>query len=161
MYFDTMTRHDLVNPKNYSYPLERNYEYKENMIGLSERYVNIIYFKPAIIRSDINPLFNTLVEHEFLEYYKEKLEVVERLGSDKMYSLILMLSNRKTHYERVYIKIPAITARVGGFLNLFMIFINFFFNMYMDNKYNVYMIDKLYKLEVEEGAIQDNNRIGK
>ncbi len=157
-YFFKILRSDLVNPKRYTFPIESNYEFFDKQVGLNNLYINKAFFNEAQIRSDINPLFNTWVKQDFLELDKLETDSSIRGKKDTIIQVEIYISNKKHNYQRIYIKIPAITARVGGFLNLFMTFINLFFNSYLDNEYNIYMIHKLFKLEVEEENNSDREK---
>ncbi len=155
LYYDTVMLKSLVNPKKYRDPVVRNYEYHYRRFDGNLLSIQRNYFEKANIKSDINPLFNTWVNQKFVEFSSEIRETTAFGGENDIYFHKIYLINTIKHYERVYIKIPAITARVGGFLNLFMFFVNYIFNLYMDNEYNIYMINNLMKLEFEEDNFEN------
>ncbi len=140
---------NLLNHKNFSNPLVEYYDKVFNEFDYERENFDRVYFNTADIRTDSGILMKDWKGNEFLEYHS-LVRNTGKLKDRTFYYFDILFTNIRSHYQRDYIKIQIIAAKVGGFMNLFFQLICFFWTNYMDNLYITYLIEKLFTLEIEE-----------
>ena len=144
----------MVNPQNFDNPYKNvfhmDYEIlKENDTTFSYE----MFYNEAIITSDAGLLFESPETSSFLEFEGQR-KVSGKLNyfGDYIMMVQVFVSKKTVYYSRNYLRFPDVLANTGGFMDLNLICIEFFFTFYLDNSYTVFLYKKLFKLEIEEDS---------
>ncbi len=160
IYLDTIYLNNLVNPKNYKRPLINNYQFRFTQLELNKINKQHFYFNTAEITTDSGFMFRDWDRQKFLQFDHQRDGYSSLDKSGELYQLSIYLTHKIESYERSYIKIPSIAARVGGIMNLALLVINKLWDIYLDNEYNVYMMAHFFKLEVEDDEADMKSKKG-
>ncbi len=145
----------LVNPHNFIEPVKLSYNYNFKSLrsfNLDENHLYTKnYYNLANVTSDTGLLFSDESTYkEFLEYRDSSSEI--RKSNSKasiIASYSFFISDLETRYLRVYLKIPEAIAVVGGFMEIFLPFIETIYSFYLDHAFSLFLFSKLFKLEIE------------
>ncbi len=109
-----------------------------------------MYYTRADLHTDSGILVPDWNTKSFLEYDHTRTGTNQIVDDNEFFRLMFYLTHKTYHYQRQYIKMPEISARVGGFMNLFIMLLNYVWGFYIDNEYSTYLIGKVFKLEIED-----------
>ena len=116
-----------------------------------------IYYSISNFTTDNGWIFQDLQTVDFLELDDEKF-TIEPSGNDFsrnfFFKLMLYISRKSNFYNRQYLKIPAVIASVGGVSSSTLFLLKLFFSLYLDNEFSVYMYEKMFNLNLDEGYIE-------
>jgi len=148
----------LLIPQNFNDPYIKAHHLQYDIINLTknEPYHYELFYNNAEITSDTGLIFEDPFYENFIAFdYKAKVVGNMPLFGNYIMMIQLLISKKLKYYTRTYLRLPDVLANTGGFLDLTMVLIEFFYSFYLDNSYTVYLYKKIFKLEIEEEC--DNN----
>ncbi len=144
---------NLMNPKDYEQPVVKNYEYSYFQYDFMKRNKQYYYFTNAAVETDSGMLIEDLKTESYIEFDHSDINYSPFINGE-FYSLSIFFTHKQVKYNRAYMKIPSLAARVSCFMNLFLLIFNNIWTYYIDNEYMTYLINNLFKIEIyneEEG----------
>jgi len=150
-HIDIIMKKTLVDPNNFTYPLQDDYVYKYENYDLNSLKETKIYISNASIQTDANWVFDNVYEEIFNQF--ETSEAYgghigdKELNAAKYY--FHFSKNLDTHY-RSYIKIPDVLAVVGGLMSIIQSVIAGIYSIYLDLHLKIFLFTNLYKFTDDE-----------
>jgi len=166
-YVSSIIENRLFDPKNYTKPVHRQYEYEFGYLSFQGFSDKKITYTNTQIETNDGLIWEHLYNETYIKYDNMMQESSNFLRADAMlYFYSFYVSNNQIFIERNYIKIQTIAAIVGGFMNIVRFFLDFLFGFYINNAYNLHLYKKILHLEIDdnigENAILNNvNNIDK
>ncbi len=145
MTFSTITEKTIINPGDHATPIKISFDY----LDLKGYHEKKIFYNYNEVKTDNGLIFTDYSSTHQLGHSHSRMESNPLSTSSYKYKFTIYIDRLKNVYDRRYIKIQNIAAIVGGFMNLYMRMIFFFYNFYVENSYKVYMFNKLYNLEID------------
>jgi len=152
-------QNNFVEPSHFDNPFLRSFDtYQQNIQSYDQGYEDSITYSPATVISDIGTIFEDPSHiRDTIQLEKQELTAFGKINHDEaVIKISFYLSRIRNIYTREYIKIPDIIANVGGFIDIAMSIINFFFSFYMNTEYKIYLYQQLFKLEIDETENSQN-----
>ena len=149
-----------VNPTQFENPLIKSFDEIIYYVQTVESaYRANIYYSYARILTDSGLVFDDESHNHFFQFNEIDFQGIGKPNPEDvfLFNCGFKLTTLENYYYREYIKIPDILANVGGFMSIVMEIIQFVFSNYVDNEYNIFLYEKLFRLEIEK---QDNESIG-
>jgi len=150
----------VFNPKNFNKPYRTFYRYSNNkLVDVNSKYSNELYFSVAEIKTDKGFIFEDLEQKYFLEFdmsYEDRV-LREKGRANFDFNISINISNKYLLNSRKYIKTQELIAEVGGFMSLILNGFTLIYAFYIENWYKVFMIEKIFNLNIIEN--NENNYI--
>jgi len=155
LYIEIYYLNHLINPRNFSVPYKDVYHmnYEQIDITQSNSFTFEMFYNHANLTTDAGIIFEESYTESFIEFYsfRKIMSHFHDLG-DYVMMINVFISKKISYYNRTYIRLPDVLANTGGFMDLTLVCVNFFFSFYLDNSYTVFLYKKLFKLEIEEDS---------
>ncbi len=149
-YVDYFYQKNHVDPKNFEKPISKEYIFDYDMVGIEgTRTYQRIYYTYSKVITDKGWIFNVTSSENFLEHHKIRYGVSSQGADNKIfYEAKIFLGKTANFYSRRYIKLQEISAVIGGFIKFSFLIIKYLFGFYVSSEYNLFMYEKLLKLEL-------------
>jgi len=150
-YINYYVQNQLIYPQNYSFPYKKvqTYHWEQYNMNKKEVYTGEIFFNLANVQTDAGFIFQDVNDTlNFIELENKRITYgqIDYL-QDHILSLEVFLSKKLSIYSRTYLRFQDVIANVRAFMDLIMILIRLFFDIYLENEYSVFLYQKLFKLE--------------
>ncbi len=150
IYIHTITFQNLVNPKSYSKPLEESFETEANFMDLIGYTEQNHFYMISELQTDDGMIFKETSFKKFLQFLRFSTFSYTYNLDNLMYAFNIGVSKVSNYYERTYLKLQEIAARVGGFMNFVAKVLLIIFSIYQNNCYNLFLYENLLKLEIRD-----------
>ncbi len=149
---------NLVKAKEFKNPIEKSLNYRHDIYNINTKKKQKIYFSTAEIVTDSGWFFSDISRKNFFEYDRLETSVYEVRNLSKAYvEFKLLMAHKHTHYSRSYITIPSVAANVGGLISIITSILQNLIFFYINNDYNLFLFNKLMKLEIDD-EVEVNNK---
>jgi len=158
----TYITQNLIKPKNFSEPIQQTLNYRLDDWDIMVKRKNKVTLSTSVLETDDGWVFSETSSRNFLKFESIEFDnYPPPTVGDAVVEFKFYLSLKRTNYDRSYISIPTIAAKVGGLISLVHTVLNTLISFFIENQLTVFLIEKLLKLELDENNNNDENSISK
>jgi len=151
---------NLVKPKNFSEPIQQTLKYRKDDWNIMAKRKNKVTLSTSVLETDDGWIFSEKSSRSFLEFEDIEYDSYPPpIVDDAVFELKFYVSLRRSKYDRSYISIPTIAAKVGGLISLVHTVLNTIISFYIENQLTVFLLKKLLKLEIDENTNDEKENI--